>query len=58
VLNGMAWFRNLALGWWAGAVAMFVWHDAASVWISILLFAALLVAPGVALTLQARAAAR
>lgn len=54
VLGGMAWFRNLAFGWWAGAIGMFVWHGTAAIWLSLALLIGLLVIPGIALNLQAR----
>lgn len=56
VLGGMGWFRNLAFGWWAGAIAMFLWHGTDAVWISLALLVALLVIPGIVLNRQARQA--
>lgn len=55
MLSGMHWFRNLAVGWWAGAVAMFIWHGQASIWLCAGLFIALLVVPGAVLNIQAQA---
>lgn len=54
VLTDMKWFRNLSAGWWLGAVAMFIWSGAASVWISAALMMLLFVAPGIILSRQAR----
>ncbi|HEY1772092.1 MAG TPA: hypothetical protein VGH91_02740 [Gammaproteobacteria bacterium] len=56
VLSGLNWFRNLALGWWAGAVMLFVWHGTVALWILAALFILLLSVPGLILNLQARAA--
>ncbi len=56
VLGGMAWFRNLAFGWWAGAIGMFLWHGTAALWLSLALLIALLVVPGIILNRQARQA--
>lgn len=55
VLNGMNWFRNLAIVWWIGALAMFYWHGIASLRISAGLLLALFVIPGIILNRQARA---
>ena len=55
VLTGMAWFRNLALGWLTASIAMFVWHGQAAMWISLGLLLGLFVVPGVILNLQAKA---
>lgn len=54
VLTDMKWFRNLSIGWWLGAVAMFIWSGTASVWISAVLMLLLFVAPGIVLNRQAR----
>jgi hypothetical protein len=56
VLSGLNWFRNLAFGWWAGAVTLFIWHGSAALWILAGLFILLLSVPGLILNLQARAA--
>lgn len=54
VLSGMTWFRNLGLGWWAGAVALFTVHGIVGLWIGPVLLLVLFMAPGVVLNLQAR----
>jgi hypothetical protein len=54
ILNGMNWFRNLAIGWWIGALVMFVWHGFATLWISAGLLIVLMVIPGIILNQQAR----
>jgi hypothetical protein len=56
VLSGLNWFRNLALGWWAGAAMLFVWHGSVALWILAVLFILLLSVPGLILNLQGRAA--
>lgn len=53
ILTGMNWFRNLAIGWWLGAVGMFVWHGMAAMLISVALLLGLFVVPGVILNVQA-----
>ncbi len=58
MLGAMNWFRNLAFAWWLGAIAMFIWHGQASLWISAGLSLALLLVPGVVLNLQARSLCR
>lgn len=55
VLTDMRWFRNLALAWWLGAVAMLVWHGVPAMWISIVLLLGLFALPGVILNRQSRA---
>lgn len=54
-LSGLNWFRNLALGWWGGAVILFIWHGDTALWILAALFVLLLAVPGLVLNRQAHA---
>lgn len=48
-LSGQKWLRNLAFGWWAGSVVMFVWPGIHVLLLMGLLLVALYVIPGVIL---------
>lgn len=54
VLIGTPWVRNLAIGWWLGAIAQFYWHDATQLLIMAILELLFFVIPGFILNAQVR----
>ncbi|MGH8274555.1 MAG: hypothetical protein ACRES9_09970 [Gammaproteobacteria bacterium] len=54
VLMGTRWVRNLAFGWWAGAVAAFVWHGEAQLLIVAIVIMLFYIVPGFILNILAR----
>ncbi len=53
-LMGMRWVRNLAFGWWAGAVAGFFWQSEVQFLISAIVIILFYIVPGFVLNAQAR----
>ncbi len=52
IIYGQGWIRNLALGWWAGAVVMFFWPGIHTFLIFAAMMAFLQVVPGIILYLK------
>lgn len=53
-LMGLGWVRNLAFGWWAGAIAEFFWHGPTALLIYAILIVAFYLVPGLILNRQVR----
>lgn len=45
----LKWFRNLAFGWWAGAIVMFLWHSPHALGLYCLMMIGLQIVPGIIL---------
>ncbi|MGH8129032.1 MAG: hypothetical protein ACRETC_11850 [Gammaproteobacteria bacterium] len=54
ILMGTRWVRNLAFGWWAGAVAEFIWHGEVQLLIAALVIVLFYIVPGFILNAQVR----
>jgi len=52
MIYGNKWIRSLAAGWWAGAVAMFIWTGSHSLLIFGLMMVLFQIAPGIVLYLR------
>ncbi|MGH8126187.1 MAG: hypothetical protein ACREPK_10125 [Rhodanobacteraceae bacterium] len=51
---GTPWVRNLSFGWWAGAIAEFIWHGEAQLLIGAIVVLLFYIVPGFVLNAQAR----
>jgi hypothetical protein len=49
IVYDLNWFKNLAYGWWVGAIVMFLWDSPHSLGIYCLLMIALQIIPGILL---------
>jgi hypothetical protein len=49
IVYDLKWFRNLAFGWWIGAIVMFLWHSPHTLGLYCLLMIAFQIIPGIIL---------